>query len=70
MYQPQTSHRSLRGHGHKCGCECCHCKCGDGAFARRFITRQERLEKLEEYRDQLKQELKGVEERIQDVKNQ
>lgn len=78
MYQPHVSYRSHHGHRHKCGCEYYHCKCGcecyhcgceDNLFSRRFITRQERLEKLEEYRDQLKQELKGVEEHIQSLKS-
>ncbi len=36
-------------------------------FVRRFISTRERLERLEEYRDQLKNELAGVEERIQEL---
>jgi pyruvate dehydrogenase complex dehydrogenase (E1) component len=61
MFKPHN------GHGYKCGCECHHCECGPGVFARQFITREERLEQLKEYRDQLKQELKGVEEHIQEL---
>jgi hypothetical protein len=37
-------------------------------FSRRFISANEEREKLEEYRDQLKKELTGVEEHIQELK--
>jgi hypothetical protein len=38
-------------------------------FFRRFISAKEEQERLEEYRDQLKKELAGVEERIQELKS-
>jgi hypothetical protein len=37
-------------------------------FSRRFISKREELERLEEYRDQLKKELEGVAEHIQELK--
>ena len=43
------------------------CNCG-GSF-RRFITKKEERECLEEYEKQLKNELAGVEERILELKN-
>lgn len=52
---------------HESGCTC-GCGCGCGSFSRRFITRKERLEALKEYRDELKMELEGVEERISELK--
>jgi len=46
-----------------CGC------CGGGTFFRRFISAKEEQERLEEYRDQLKKELAGVEERLRELKS-
>ncbi len=40
-----------------------HC-CG---LTRRFSTKEERREALEQYRDQLKKELTGVEEHLQEL---
>jgi len=39
---------------------------GHGHGFRRFFSTQEKLESLENYRDQLKKELTGVEERIRE----
>ena len=36
-------------------------------FVRRFISKKEKLERLEEYRDQLKNELAGLEESIHEL---
>lgn len=47
-----------------CTCGCCGCGCGPGF--RRFFSSQEERERLETYRDQLKKELAGVEERIRE----
>ncbi len=47
----------------------CNCGCGSGIFFRRFISKKEKKEILEDYKDQLKMELSGVEERIQEIKN-
>ena len=51
-----------------CGCGCCGCGCG--TFSRRFLTEKEKKERLEEYKAQLKRELEGVEEHIQEFKCQ
>jgi len=40
---------------------CCH------GPSRHFITKAERKEALEQYKDQLKKELTGVEEHLQDL---
>ena len=40
-----------------------HC-CGP---SRRFATKEERRERLEKYKDQLKKELTGVEEHLQEL---
>ena len=45
------------------------CNCGCGMLFRRFISSKEETERLEEYRDQLKKEIIGVEERIQELKS-
>ena len=49
-----------------CGCGCCGCGCGP--FFRRFISKEEEEERLEEYRKQLKKELAGLEQRLQELK--
>ena len=61
------------GHGHRgntfpCGCGCgCTCGCWmSDSILRRFRSRREEKEMLEEYRDELKRELEGVEERIKE----
>ena len=62
MCQPSGSQGMLGACGCNCGC------CGCGTFFRRFISAKEEQERLEEYRDQLKKEIVGVEERIQELK--
>lgn len=44
------------------------CDCGCIPFFRRFYSSKEELEGLEDYRDQLKKELAGVDERIRENK--
>jgi len=44
--------------------------CGTGYTPRRFPTREEIIEELEEYLKQLKAEAKGVEERIAEIRKQ
>jgi len=45
--------------------KCCGpCECGCCPPFRRYYSSQEKRERLESYRDQLKKELDGVEERI------
>ena len=55
-----------QGHGH-CGCDCgCGGGC-EGGFRRRFTTRAERIERLEEYRKTLEAELEGVKESLAEM---
>ena len=43
--------------------------CGYGAYGgRRYLTKQEKVEWLEEYQSNLEKELAGVKERIQELK--
>jgi hypothetical protein len=59
-------------HDHdECDCGCnCNCGCGDDmGFQRKFMTRKEELEMLEDYRGDLKLELEAVEERIAELKS-
>ncbi len=63
MCQPSGSQSTSGVRGCNCGC----CGCGCGPFFRRFITEKEKKERLEEYKEQLKKELEGVEERIQEI---
>lgn len=55
-----------KGHHHAMGPESCHCGCSP--FFRHFVTSKEERERLEEYKEQLKKELQGVEECIQEIK--
>jgi hypothetical protein len=51
--------------------ECCcgDCDCGhDHGFHRRFLTKAEQIEELEEYQSELKLELQAVEEMLADLK--
>lgn len=62
MCQPRHGHgRSGFGAG-SCGC-CC-----SGPSFRRFFSTKEEEERLEDYRDQLKKELAGLEERLKELK--
>jgi len=56
--------------------DCCDvrvaaCCCGPDspAFVRRYRTAEERQEAMGRYRDELKKELEGVEERIKDLES-
>jgi hypothetical protein len=49
------------------GSECCEPSCCD-PFVRRFATAGERREKLESYMEELKKELAGVQERLEELK--
>jgi len=55
----------LAGHGHH-GQH--HGACGCGCGGRRFLSRKEKIEMLEEYRESLKNELEGVEEALNELK--
>ena len=61
MCQPRGIFRTAESRGSICGCGC-------GPFFRRFISAKEEKEMLEEYKDQIKEELAGVEERIKELK--
>ena len=61
MCQPRGRQTGSGGWG-------CGCGCGCGTFTRRFMSAREEQERLEEYREELKKELAGVEERIQELK--
>jgi hypothetical protein len=50
------------------GCTCGCCGCGCGPSFRSFFSAKEEQERLELYRDQLKKELDGAEERIKELK--
>lgn len=41
--------------------------CGCGCHERRFLSKKERMEMLEEYREALKCELEGVEEELKSL---
>lgn len=56
-------HHGPRMFGHM-GC-CC---CDEPHFRRRFISKAEVIRHLEEYLEELKMEIKGVEETIADLK--
>jgi len=49
-----------------CGCGMDHH--GHGHFARHFMTKAEKIEKLENYIEELKNELAGVQERLKELK--
>lgn len=49
---------------------CAHsCGCGDVPFVRRFVSNKEQQECLEKYREQLENEIVGIAERIQELKD-
>lgn len=62
-------------------CRCCSCGCGlvhhkerhvkehRYGFHRRFLTKKERVEKLERYAEELRRELEAVEEHIKELKS-
>ena len=64
----------------KCGCSCdccggggcgcgCRCNCsGEGSFKRRYQTKAEQLAELEPYLEDLKTEVRAVEEKLADLK--
>ena len=42
--------------------------CEPSGVKRRFVSKKEELENLENYREQLKKELEGLDEHLQDLK--
>jgi hypothetical protein len=63
----------------ECGCGMHHgrhdmyCGCGvhehEQGYRRRFLTRAERIEKLKNYAEELRKELKGVEEKLKEMQS-
>ncbi len=54
--------------GNSCGCGCdCECCGGGRAFHRRYQTKGEQIEKLEDYLAELKLEVQAVEEHLADL---
>jgi len=51
--------------GHSCGGGC-----GFGYGRRSFLTKEERLSMLKEYKDDLEKEIKGIEERIKELSSE
>ncbi len=52
-----------------CGCDAGGCGCGtDSRGFRNFLTKEEKIELLSEYKERLEKEAKGVEERIKELK--
>ncbi len=49
-----------------CGCGR-ECKCSSGRGMRGFLTKEEKMELLKEYKDNLEKEAKGVEEQINEL---
>jgi len=46
-----------------CNCGCCGC----GPSFRAFLTKEEKLDRLKSYQDQLEKELAGVQEQIGEI---
>lgn len=46
----------------------CETSCGDAWEGRRFLTTEEKVEKLQNYKQWLEQEAKGVDEAIKKLK--
>ncbi len=61
MCDSRRGRRGFGAWGSDCGCGC-------GVLFRRFISAKEKQERLEDYKEELKKELAGIEERIQELK--
>ncbi|MDQ0285418.1 hypothetical protein J2Z49_000519 [Desulfofundulus luciae] len=69
FFSPEKGHccgHQVYGHGHAPGHRGCHCH--GGQFHRHFYSREERLDRLENYLKQLQAEVKAVEEKIKELK--
>jgi len=61
--------REEHGEHHGYGRHCCRVgHYGYGEFSRRFLTKEEKIKKLENYAQELKNELAAVQERIKELK--
>jgi hypothetical protein len=63
--EKQGHHAGHIGHGAHGGMA--HGMCGCGCGGRRFLSKRERIEMLEEYKESLKNELEGVEEELKEL---
>lgn len=51
--------------------ELCDCAmCGSAGYQRRFMTKAEKVERLKEYEAELRKELEGVGERIDELRKE
>ena len=64
MCQVQSGPRTS---GHALGCTCGCCGCGCGPWPRHFIGLAEEKEMLQRYKDSLKKELAGLDERLKEL---
>jgi hypothetical protein len=62
MCRPFEGYRSRGQFGCGCSCGCC------GFVPRLYFSREEERDWIEKYRDELKKELIGVEERLKELK--
>jgi len=62
------SHHGFQRWGHQ---DVCFCGCDDPQYFRpRFMTKKQRIARLEEYLSDLRDEVKGVEEQISQIKKE
>jgi len=47
-----------------------YCGCGPASGGRSFLTKEEKIEMLQEYQKELEQEAKGVAERVKELKKE
>lgn len=59
MYHPKIKHLGRRN--------CCECDCDGGHFGRSFFSKEEKMEKLRKYREQLEKEISGIDAHIQEL---
>lgn len=64
MCQPRVNQYHPHMAGYNSGC----CGCGCGPLLRRFLTTEEQLERLKNYREQLAKDLAAIQERISEFK--
>ena len=56
-------------HGRHYGYCCCGMHGHEQGYRRRFLTKAEKTEKLKDYAEELRKELKGVEEKIKEMQS-
>ena len=56
----------------ECGCDCGphhHAESEEHPYRRRFLTKEEKIERLQNYAEELNKELTAVQERIKELKS-